>query len=453
MAKKFTSYIPEVWGGIDCSVNRVGDQFMDQLSFTGHYDRGVEDITRFAALGIKAIRYPIIWERHQLNPKHEIDWRWTDGQLTAFRSVNIQPIAGLMHHGNGPAFTNLLDTRFPDFFAAYAQAVAKRFPWLELYTPINEPLTTARFSGLYGIWYPHKRKDKAFATIFLNQMKATVLAMRAIREINPEAKLLQTEDLGKTYSTDLLMYQAEFENERRWLTYDLLVGNFNPDHALWDFFKFQKIPDSLLYFFMENPCPPDILGADHYLTSERFLDQKLSQYPAYSHGGNHRHRYADVEAIRVKHTTPSGLEVLLKELWDRYEIPVVISEVHLNGTTADQIRWFKHVWNAVTRLKAEGVQIPAITAWALLGSFGWNTLLTIPNGHYEHGAFMLRDGEVIATELASFIKDISENPDASHPALDDKGWWEFESRCLYNVDQRCKKSVAPDRVTIPVMTK
>lgn len=51
--------------------------------------------------------------------------------------------------------------------------------------------------------------------MLLNQVKGIVLAMQAIRCINPHAKLLQTEDLGKTYSTDLLTYQADFENERR----------------------------------------------------------------------------------------------------------------------------------------------------------------------------------------------------------------------------------------------
>jgi dTDP-4-dehydrorhamnose reductase len=453
MDRKFTSFTPEIWGGIECSFNRVGDLFMDQLSYTGHYERGVEDITRFAALGIKSIRYPVIWEKHQPNLHEPINWQWTERQLSALRSQGINPIAGLMHHGNGPAFTNLLSPKFPEQFADYARAVAENFPWLEWYTPINEPLTTARFSGLYGIWYPHKRKDKTFATIFFNQMKGIVCAMRAIREINPEAKLLQTEDLGKTYSTDLLRYQANFENERRWLTHDLLTGNFTPDHALWDFFKALKVPESLMYFFMDNPCPPSLIGADHYLTSERFLDQKLKQYPHYSYGGNHRHRYADVEAIRVKHSIPSGLEVLLKECWERYEIPIVISEVHLNGSTDDQIRWFKHVWDVSQRLNAEGVQIAAVTAWALLGSFGWNNLLTIPDGHYEHGAFILKDNVVIATELVSFIRELSENPDASHTALEEKGWWQLESRCLYNVDRRCKDTIEADRVPISVLAK
>ena len=44
---------------------------------------------------------------------------------------------------------------------AVAVAVAERDPWVEGWTPINEPLTAARFSALYGLWYPRRRRDTA----------------------------------------------------------------------------------------------------------------------------------------------------------------------------------------------------------------------------------------------------------------------------------------------------
>ena len=50
---------------------------------------------------------------------------------------------------------------------ATPRAVAERYPWVEHYTPVNEPLTTARFSGLYGHWYPHARDDGAFLRALL----------------------------------------------------------------------------------------------------------------------------------------------------------------------------------------------------------------------------------------------------------------------------------------------
>ena len=111
--------------------------------------------------------------------------------------------------------------------------MAPRYPWIEYYTPVNEPLTTARFSGLYGLWYPHGRDDSIFVEALLNQCQGVVLAMRAIRRVNPQAKLLQTDDLGKSYSTAQMSQLANFYNERRWLAWDLLCGMVDPAHPLW----------------------------------------------------------------------------------------------------------------------------------------------------------------------------------------------------------------------------
>src|SRR5688572_25312012 len=179
----------ELWGGIECTINRVKQRFVDQLKYSQHYNRE-EDIDRIAGLGVKNLRYPILWEKHESVEGQKINWKWINGQLEKLISHGIKPIAGLVHHGSGPSYTNLLDDKFPEKLASYASQVATQFPWIEYYTPVNEPLTTARFSGLYGLWYPHTTNDVSFAKILLNELKGTVLAMQAIRKINPNAKLV-----------------------------------------------------------------------------------------------------------------------------------------------------------------------------------------------------------------------------------------------------------------------
>src|SRR5438045_455571 len=88
----------ELWGGIECTVNRVGDQYFDQLERTGHSTR-FEDLERFASLGISAIRYPLLWERIAPEGIDHADWRWADARLSRLRELKITPIAGLIHHG------------------------------------------------------------------------------------------------------------------------------------------------------------------------------------------------------------------------------------------------------------------------------------------------------------------------------------------------------------------
>jgi dTDP-4-dehydrorhamnose reductase len=87
----------ELWGGIECSINRVKDHYSNQLALQGHCTRYC-DIAKFAELGIKTLRYPVLWEGHQdekcwidtrihLNKCHEngitpinwfsSSWKWT----------------------------------------------------------------------------------------------------------------------------------------------------------------------------------------------------------------------------------------------------------------------------------------------------------------------------------------------------------------------------------------
>ena len=146
----------ELWGGHECTVNRVGAAWRDQTVLSGHEDR-VEDLDRFAELGLRALRYPVLWERTERAPG-VFDWDWPDERLTRLRRLGLRPVVGLLHHGSGPAWTDLLDPGFAEGLAAFAGAVAKRYPWVDDWTPVNEPLTTARFSALYGHWYPHRSR-------------------------------------------------------------------------------------------------------------------------------------------------------------------------------------------------------------------------------------------------------------------------------------------------------
>jgi dTDP-4-dehydrorhamnose reductase len=422
----------EVWGGIECSINRVGNRYMDQLDLSGHYERGFKDIKRFADLGIKALRYPVLWEKHAPQKDIEIDWSFSSERLSELKQVGISPIVGLVHHGSGPVYADFFDGSFAEGLAVYAKSVAANFPWVEYYTPVNEPLTTARFCGLYGHWYPHKNTPLDFLKILLAECRGTILAMKAIRQINPEAKLVQTEDIGKTHSTPQLRYQADFENRRRWLSFDLLSGNINEKHRLWNYLMWAGLTKDDLVFFTKNPCPPDIMGINHYLTSERWIDERIEKFPSHCVGGNGKEVYADVEAVRVGKT--EGPEVLFKEAWERFKIPIAITEVHLHCSREEQLRWFNQIWNAVNKIQGEGVDIKAVTAWAILGSFDWNSLLTKTEGQYEAGLFDVRTIEPRPTALTKLVRSLAMDSTYDHPVLQEEGWWQRPIAVTYNID-------------------
>ena len=422
--------LPALWGGVECTVNRVGDRYFDQMERSGHAWR-IEDLDRFADLGLRGMRYPVLWERVAPRGIASADWEWADARLHRLRQLGMETVLGLLHHGSGPEDTNLLDPAFPEKLADYAYAVARRYPWVTRYTPVNEPLTTARFSGLYGHWYPHKTDSLSFARMLLSQCRAVVLAMEAIREVVPEAQLVQTEDIGKTYSTPALTYQAKFDNERRWLSLDLLSGWVKPGHPMHRYLRWLGISEEDLRFFCERPCPPDIIGVNYYVTSERFLDERTERYPGVSAGGNGRDRYVDVEAVRVCADGMSGPAALLTEVWDRYRRPIIVTEAHIGSTSEEQMRWFHEIWEVARSLRRAGVDIQAVTAWSLLGAYDWDSLLTRCDDHYEPGVFEVSIAGLQPTPLAEMLRDLSAQGLHDHPALLSPGWWRRPARLLY----------------------
>jgi dTDP-4-dehydrorhamnose reductase len=422
----------QLWGGVECTINRVGDRYIEQLNRSGHTAR-LSDFEEFARLGIKAIRQPILWERTAPSGPLSVNWDWTDLALGRLRELQIRPIAGLVHHGSGPEHTGLLDKDFSSLLENYAAAVARRYPWLDDYTPVNEPLTTARFSGLYGHWYPHGRDDLTFARALLTECRATVMGIRAIRKINPQARLIQTEDLGKVFSTPALEYQAAFENERRWLSYDLLFGRVDRIHPMWSYLTWVGIEPDELEWFRDNPCPPAVLGVNHYLSGERYLDEHLERYPSATYGGNGKMRYADVLAARVRQKGAAGPFSLLMEGWARYGVPLAVTECHNGCTREEQLRWFLEVWRAAESARSEGADVLAVTAWSLLGAFDWDHLVTKDASHYEPGVFDLRSTPPRPTAIAHLLRSLSSTGDFGHPLLEVPGWWRRPERYVYGI--------------------
>jgi dTDP-4-dehydrorhamnose reductase len=415
---------PEVWGGAEYTCNRVGECYFDQMNLSGHAERA-RDLESFAALGIRALRCGVLWERHELEPS----WRWADAYLDAVRKAGMRPIVGLVHHGSGPRHTSLLDPEFAPKLASYAGEVARRYPWVQAYTPVNEPHTTARFACRCGVWYPHHCSRKSYLRALFHQMKAVVLSMRAIRAVNSDAQLIQTDDLGRIWSTPELAATGDLFSERQWLPFDLLCGLVNRFHPLFHYLREGGLSDHEIFWFRDNPCPPDVIGVNYYVTSDRFLDHRVHLYPERYRSAEGS--FVDLEAVRIRPAGIQGFESVLLDAHDRYGLPVAITEVHLGDRVEEQIRWASEAWNAARRAQRAGVACASVTFWALLGSYFWNALVTEDNGHYEQGVFDMSTGSPLPTALAEIVRQCARGESPHHPALLESGWWRQPGRIHY----------------------
>ena len=201
----------ELWAGVECSVCRIGDNYYDQMAESGHADR-LQDLDLVAELGVRTIRYPVLWERVAPDGIERADWTWPDGRLTRLRQLRAAPSLALSTTAAARGIQALFNRRSPRNWLSLPAGWRTAIPgWMPIHRSTN----------------PSRRRDSAASTDtgthmaairspldtpLLNECKAVVLAMRAIRDVNSTARLVQTEDLGKTLSTRALAYQADFEN-------------------------------------------------------------------------------------------------------------------------------------------------------------------------------------------------------------------------------------------------
>jgi dTDP-4-dehydrorhamnose reductase len=139
---------------------------------------------------------------------------------------------------------------------------------------------------------------------------------------------------------------------------------------------------------------------------------------------------------------------MLKETWERYGLPLAVTEAHLGCTREEQLRWLKEVWDAAGSARREGADVRAVTAWALLGSYDWDSLLTRQNGHYEPGVFDVRGARPRPTALAGMLRDMAAGREPEHPALDALGWWRRMGRLQYPPHRRAVPATCERRATV-----
>jgi beta-glucosidase/6-phospho-beta-glucosidase/beta-galactosidase len=411
----------ELWGGLECSHVLIRGRVRDQLLETGHRSRP-DDLDRIADLGIRTLRYPLLWA-HALRDG-DLDFSWHAARFARLAHLGVRPIAGFLHHGSGPEGLDPANPDFPQALAAYAAAAAIRFPDIDLYTPINEPVTTARFAYLYGHWHPHCQDEARFLRAVVGNAVATAAAMRAIRRVNPAAALVQTEDVGRVFATAALSDQAAYENERRFLGFDLLDGRVGRDHAFWRPLLEAGVPERTLDELAAEPCPPAIIGIDHYLTSDRFLDHRPERHPGERVGGNGRRRYVDVAAAWIPEARDDvGILARLREVHARYGLPMAVTEVHNGCTREEQLRWLLDAWRDGLAARAEGIRVVAVGIWSLFGTIDWTSLLTARRGYYESGAFDIRSDPPRPTALARAAAALAQGRRYNHPVLAQPGWW------------------------------
>jgi beta-glucosidase/6-phospho-beta-glucosidase/beta-galactosidase len=321
---------------------------IDQMAASGHDRRWREDFRLVRELGIRCLRYGPPYYRTHIGPGR-YDWTFADETFGELRRLGIVPIADLCHFGLPDWLGNFQNPDFPRYFEEYAAAFSRRFPWVWLYTPINEMLVTAEYSALRGYWNERLCSDQAFVTALAHVVEANVRASEAIlRACSPWFVQSESTRYYHPYNPDAAAW-ADYLNERRFLSLDLNYGR--PPSARMMAYLFANGMSRARFdcFMQRETWPSCVMGTDYYETSESVV------FPDRTTRGSN----------------VLGYYGLTRQYYDRYRLPVMLTETN-QIQELDAMFWLERQWANVLRLRQEAYPVIGFTWYSLTDQVDWD---------------------------------------------------------------------------------
>jgi beta-glucosidase len=349
--------------GIENSYPTIGPdrQRVDEMAKCRHYEQWRTDFDCVEELGVGVLRYGPPLHRSWLGPGR-YDWEFADLTFADLLRRDLTPMADLCHFGVPDWLGNFQNPDFPKLFADYARAFAKRFPWVQLYTPVNEMFICATFSGANGWWNEQLSSDRGFVTALKHLVKANVLAMQAILDVRPNAIFIQSESSEYFHadSPDAIKL-AEIANSKRFLSLDLNYGK-RIDSEMYEYLADNGMTREEYHFFLDNRLKQHcVMGNDYYVTNEHRVFGDGSSMPS-----------GEV----------FGYDAITWQYYDRYRLPVMHTETnYAQGPEGDEaVYWLWKEWANVLRVRNDGIPVVGFTWYSLTDQVDWDTALREDRG-------------------------------------------------------------------------
>ena len=347
----FATGIENSYPTIDGGRTRV-----DQMQSSGHYDRWRTDFGLLDWLGVRFLRYGPPIHTTWLGPGR-YDWSFADQTFGELLAKDINPIVDLCHFGVPDWLGNFQNPDFARLFPDYCAAFARRFPWVQLYTPVNEMFICAVFSAAYGWWNEQLASDRAFVTALKHIVTANVLAMEAILDVRPDALFVQSESTEYFHAESPASIEAAaLLNGRRFLSLDLNYGR-RVESDMYEYLLDNGLTREEYHFFHDRHLKAHcIMGNDYYATNE--------------------HRVCR-DGRTVAAGEVFGYDEITRQYFDRYQLPVMHTETNVDDDAAGKaaVHWLWKEWANVLRLRNDGVPILGFTWYSLTDQVDWDTAL------------------------------------------------------------------------------
>jgi beta-glucosidase/6-phospho-beta-glucosidase/beta-galactosidase len=343
--------------GFECSTFDWMDQGRRNLvAETKHLEHAQEDYAFLRHLGIGVAREGAPWPLIDKGDGR-YDFSHIEPFLEAMHAQHVLPIWDLCHYG----YPDELDPFGPDFvrrFADYARAVAAhvvpRLPGPHFFTPINEITFFAFCGGEWGWTAPWGKTRQTRFDFRKRLCEADIAAVKAIREICPEARMVHIDPLVNVVAPrdrpDLAAAAWKETWDDTFVAWDILAGKRNPELG--------GTPDIL-----------DIVGVNCY---------SFGQMEYREHGPH--------AALPRNDDRIVPLCDLLKFAYDRYRRPMIVGET--SGLEEGRHHWLRDVTEEALAAVDMGIDLHGVCLFPAVDMPDWHKGIWVHNGLCD----LLEDG-------------------------------------------------------------
>jgi 6-phospho-beta-glucosidase len=396
-----------------------------------HYHRYKEDVALMAELGLKAYRFSIAWTRiipdgdGEVNPK---GIEFYNNLIDELLKYNIEPVVTMYHfdlplalHEDGGWANRRCVKAFEKYarvlFEAYGQKVRYWLTINEQNVMINHP------NAMNPGRLPSK---KELYQQCHHMFVASAIATNMLHELYPEAKIGPAPNITAIYPATCAPEDAiaadNWESIRCWLYYDVAVyGRYSP--LVWSYLKEKGYTPTVEEGDMEllRQAKPDFLGLNYYATAT-VSAAKNDGTDCQPRNGDQQVMLGEEGVYRAAKNNcleqtsfgwlidPVGLRVTLRRTYERYHLPILITENGLgtydelteDGHVHDdyRIEYLKKHFEQAQLAVTDGVDLIGYCPWAFMD------LVSTHQGYKKRYGFVYVDrGEDDLKKLERIKKD------------------------------------------------
>lgn len=362
-----------------------------------HYHRYNEDVALMKELGIKAYRFSVSWPRIMPNGVGKVNGKgieFYNNLIDELIKNDIEPVM-TMYHWDLPAELHYrggwLNPEIGDYFAEYAKVIAENFTdRVKKIITINEPLCIIGLGYAEGIHAPGmKLSPREYLKCAHNLLIAHGKAAKALKKygaegveigIAPNFENFYPKDEDNIKDIDAArtkMFEIEQQHPRVWINQanwwlDPVINGHYPleGHGEYD----DWLPENYEQDIKDIKGTVDFICFNLYygtpVTEDKDGKSVISEFSS-----------AHPQTMCHWRITPDAIKWTAKFLFDRYNMPIYVSEngmachdaVSLDGKVHDSNR-IDYLNRFLLKLKEaidEGAAVRGYFVWSFMDNFEW----------------------------------------------------------------------------------